>query len=144
MPILVASGLACIAAWMILRLGPGAQRTGGAPTRLAVGAVWQAFAVKDFRAATLGYFGHMWELYAMWTLTPLLIAQAGLAQALGMHPAALASASLPPVQSAAWWAGSSAVDSAVRVLRRLRCCSRRCAVRHFRWLAHGRPQPLSH
>lgn len=90
MPILVASGLACIAACMILRLGPGAQRPGGAPTRLAVGAVWQAFAVKDFRAATLGYFGHMWELYAMWTLTPLLIAQAGLAQALGMHPAALA------------------------------------------------------
>ncbi|MCC3256137.1 MFS transporter [Xanthomonas campestris] len=90
MPILVASGLACIAACMILRLGPGAQRAVGAPTRLAVGAVWQAFAVKDFRAATLGYFGHMWELYAMWTLTPLLIAQAGLAQALGMHPAALA------------------------------------------------------
>lgn len=144
MPILVASGLACIAACMILRLGPGAQRAVGAPTRLAVGAVWQAFAVKDFRAATLGYFGHMWELYAMWTLTPLLIAQAGLAQALGMHPAALAFCVIAAGAVGCVAGGSSAAGSAVRVLPRLRCCSRRCAVRHFRWLAHGPLQPLSH
>ncbi|HBT07331.1 MAG TPA: MFS transporter, partial [Alcanivorax sp.] len=29
----------------------------------------------DFRAAALGYFGHCWELYAFWTLTPLLVAR---------------------------------------------------------------------
>jgi MFS family permease len=27
-----------------------------------------------FRASAFGYFGHMWELYAMWTVTPLLVA----------------------------------------------------------------------
>ncbi|CAM3811479.1 Major facilitator superfamily (MFS) profile domain-containing protein [Bordetella sputigena] len=34
-----------------------------------------AFRVRRFRAAALGYFGHMWELYAFWTLVPLLIAR---------------------------------------------------------------------
>lgn len=89
-PMAVASALAVIAAVMILRLGHGAaapQRAGG---KLAFGAVLQAFALKDFRAATFGYFGHMWELYALWTLTPLLIARAGLAQALGVSTATLA------------------------------------------------------
>ena len=27
-------------------------------------------------ARFLGYWGHMWELYAMWTLTPLMVALA--------------------------------------------------------------------
>lgn len=34
-----------------------------------------AFRNPEFRASALGYFGHMWELYAFWTLTPLLAAQ---------------------------------------------------------------------
>lgn len=89
-PVVAASVLAMIAAVMILRLGqaPGAPPQAGG--RLAFGAVWQAFALKDFRAATFGYFGHMWELYAMWTLTPLLIARTGLAQAMGVSAATLA------------------------------------------------------
>ncbi len=33
----------------------------------------KAFAEPRFRAAALGYFGHMWELYAAWTLAPLLL-----------------------------------------------------------------------
>lgn len=89
-PMVVASALAVIAALMILRLGHGASAPQGAGGRLAFGAVLQAFALKDFRAAAFGYFGHMWELYALWTLTPLLIARAGLAQALGVSTAALA------------------------------------------------------
>ena len=28
---------------------------------------------KVFKAASIGYFGHMWELYAFWTFLPLLI-----------------------------------------------------------------------
>ncbi len=35
--------------------------------------VLSAFRVADFRASALGYFGHMWELYAFWTLVPLLL-----------------------------------------------------------------------
>ena len=37
--------------------------------------VLQVFRLPRFRASALGYFGHMWELYAFWTLTPLLVAR---------------------------------------------------------------------
>ena len=33
----------------------------------------KVFAVKDFRAAAFGYFGHMWELYTFWAFVPLLL-----------------------------------------------------------------------
>ncbi|MCG8615438.1 MAG: MFS transporter [Desulfobacterales bacterium] len=35
-------------------------------------AIRDAFAHPGFRAASLGYFGHMWELYALWAFIPLL------------------------------------------------------------------------
>lgn len=31
------------------------------------------FNLRAFRQASLGYFGHMWELYAFWTFVPLVI-----------------------------------------------------------------------
>ncbi|MCC8536608.1 MFS transporter [Xanthomonas axonopodis pv. poinsettiicola] len=89
MPILVASGLALLAAVMILRLGQGSSRLAGSAPRLPYGAVFQAFSIKEFRASTLGYFGHMWELYAMWTLVPILVTKARLPEALGIGAPAL-------------------------------------------------------
>ncbi len=78
--IMVSSGLALLAAMMIFRLGDGPhlkRRHGTPPLRL--GRVVYAFSVPEFRASALGYFGHQWELYAFWTLTPALIIVSGLA-----------------------------------------------------------------
>jgi predicted MFS family arabinose efflux permease len=44
--------------------------------------VLSAFRYRAFRSAALGYFGHMWELYAFWTVTPLFLARAAIAPAL--------------------------------------------------------------
>ena len=89
-PILAASSLAVVAALLILRLGDGPhlKRGHGAPA-ITLGGVFRAFQIPEYRASALGYFGHQWELYAMWTLTPMLVAKSGLAAALGLSIPAL-------------------------------------------------------
>ncbi len=69
----LSSALACIGGLLIFRLGDGPHlpRSGS----LNWGGVLHAFRLSGFRAAALGYFGHMWELYAFWTLVPLLVFQ---------------------------------------------------------------------
>ncbi|MGE5471921.1 MAG: MFS transporter [Bacteroidota bacterium] len=78
--ILVSSGLALLAAALIFRLGDGPhlRRRHDAPP-LRLGRVFHSFSIPAFRASAFGYFGHQWELYAFWTLTPALVLLAGLA-----------------------------------------------------------------
>ncbi|MEM5312551.1 MFS transporter [Paraburkholderia sp. JHI869] len=38
------------------------------------------FRIRPFRAASIGYFGHMWELYTFWTAVPLLISRTHIAE----------------------------------------------------------------
>ena len=48
-----------------------------APVRasgLQLRALWVAATERRVRASVLGYFGHMWELYTMWVLVPLILA----------------------------------------------------------------------
>ena len=73
--LLAASVLALVAAAMIFALGDGPhlKRRHDAPP-LRLGRVLMAFRIPAFRASALAYFGHQWELYAMWTLVPLLVA----------------------------------------------------------------------
>ena len=47
--------------------GPHLARQG----RLRFGGVFSALRVARFRAAAVGYLGHMWELYAFWAFIPL-------------------------------------------------------------------------
>lgn len=90
-PILTASALAIAAAIMILRLGDGPhlKRGHGAPA-ITLGGVFRAFQIPQYRASALGYFGHQWEVYAMWTLTPMLIVKSGIHDALGLSVPLLA------------------------------------------------------
>ncbi|MBX3679274.1 MAG: MFS transporter [Rhodocyclaceae bacterium] len=82
--ILASSLLALLAAAMIFALGDGphlTRRHDAPPLRL--GRVLMAFSVPGFRASAFGYFGHQWELYAFWTLVPILVVQGGLADDAG-------------------------------------------------------------
>ena len=72
--ILSSSGLAIAGAVLIFSLGDGphlAIRSALSRKRLA--GVLSAFKSEKLRAAALGYFGHMWELYTFWTLVPLIL-----------------------------------------------------------------------
>ncbi len=64
------SGLALVAAGLIFWLGDGPHLPVRASSR--VGAVLRVFRLPDFRASALGYFGHMWELYAFWNLVRVI------------------------------------------------------------------------
>lgn len=72
--VLCSSLLALVAAGMILLTGDGPHLPRHQATR--AGHVLSALRVPAYRAAALGYFGHMWELYAFWTVVPLLAALA--------------------------------------------------------------------
>lgn len=50
----------------------GTNATVTAATTGAAGTTRQIFQVPGFRASAFGYFGHMWELYAFWSVLPLL------------------------------------------------------------------------
>jgi MFS transporter, DHA1 family, inner membrane transport protein len=62
----IAGGIAT--AWLV----PSPQRGSGVPIRpRALAAIWSE---RQLRASVFGYFGHMWELYTLYALLPVLIA----------------------------------------------------------------------
>lgn len=80
--------LALVGAGLIAALGDGPHRRARPASAGPRPSVLRAFRIAPFRAAAIGYFGHMWELYAFWTLVPLLAGATGLAH---RHPALRAS-----------------------------------------------------
>ncbi|MGF6439445.1 MFS family permease [Paraburkholderia youngii] len=58
--------------------GQGARASGGVAPAGTQSSVIDAFRIPSFRAATFGYFGHMWELYTFWIAVPLLVSHSSL------------------------------------------------------------------
>ena len=68
----ITSGLAFFGGLIMLLLVPnGPYRKLAA--YLDVSIIYKVFKNRSFRSAAFGYFGHMWELYAFWAFTPLLL-----------------------------------------------------------------------
>ncbi|SPK70267.1 Transport protein, major facilitator superfamily MFS_1 (plasmid) [Cupriavidus taiwanensis] len=70
--------LAGIAAVMVIYLGNGPHLPMRRPGGPNPGNPLHAFRDPQFRAIAVGYFGHMWELYAFWTILPMLVARSPL------------------------------------------------------------------
>ncbi len=141
--VLASSGLAVLAAIIVLRLGdgPNLARKAGSPP-LAWGAAFGAFRIPAFRASALGYFGHMWELYAFWTITPFLVASvlgrdAGLATIAGASFAVIGIGALGRILGGRW---SRSIGSARVAAAALGVSAALCLL--FPWIAAG-PRELA-
>ena len=76
--VIAGTSLAALTGGVIVRLVPeGPNIARGAPVRFS--GVLAAFRERCFRASALGYFGHMWELYAFWAFVPVWIGAHGMA-----------------------------------------------------------------
>ena len=74
--ILTASALAVLGGALVLIWAPSGPRL-PAKSAFKPTAFAHAFAVPRFRRAALAYFGHMWELYALWSLLPVFLLARG-------------------------------------------------------------------
>ena len=97
-----ASLLAIVGAGLVAMLATPAAKTTTAPRQATAAkdgrntflaratrglAAWQ---YPGFVRGALGYFGHMWELYTLWALTPLLLTQMASATGVTLSTASLA------------------------------------------------------
>lgn len=73
--VLTSSVLAVFGGAVIAALGDGPYLARGQAGRKASwGQAIAVFRDSTFRSSAIGYFGHMWELYAFWTAVPFLVA----------------------------------------------------------------------
>ena len=123
--VLFCSGQALVAAflvWMFVHDGPFA-----APSQpFDLSQATQVFRNRTVRLANFGYFGHMWELYSLWSWAAVLLAAATAGGSAPMPPTALRMAAFTVIASGfigCVWAGrvsdqASHEDANARIAQR--------------------------
>ncbi len=66
--------MAALAGAAVMLLVPEPRHLGVPQPGLRLATLAQAWRDRRLRASALGYFGHMWELYTLWVLLPLVLA----------------------------------------------------------------------
>jgi len=134
-PVGLASGLAVAGgALMLVGVGDGPHLTGRAKFDPRV--MVDVFRNKPFRYTAFGYFGHMWELYAFWSLVGAYLADAGVAR-VPLIAFITIGAGAFGCAAGGWW--SRRVGERRIALIALLVSGTMCAASGF---AHGLPDPL--